>query len=228
MPCWPALIEEMDDNPVPVYPPPEEPSNKSTVSLFLSLFLLILAFFILMVSISTFEEVKSNAVMNSLSSTFATVLPPSGDPTDFTAKDGDIIAGQQFQDQVSDIFSAAMQVAKVEVVQPGETLHASFPVESMFAGDTGDLRPVALPLLDRLVAALSGSPLGLKFELEFIVGAPETKDNALPVTQTLALARTGVFAREMSTRGVPPGHISVGIGPGDPGRVHLWFYIRRL
>ena len=42
--------------------------------------------------------------MDSLTSTFATVLPISSDPTEFMAKDEDVFAGQQFQDQISDIF----------------------------------------------------------------------------------------------------------------------------
>lgn len=217
------------DDPLSIYPSsPVDNATNPSISLFLSLFLLILAFFILMVSISTFEDVKSNEVMNSLSSTFATVLPPSGDPTEFTAKDGDIFAGQQFQDQISEIFSATMQVAKVEIIQPGKRLHAWFPIESMFVDGDAEIRPVALPLMDRIVAALSGSPAGLKFEMEFVVGAEYSEDGALPTTQTLALSRAGVFAREMAARGAPPGSIAVGLESSDPKRINLWFYIRTL
>ena len=82
----------------------DERRGNTTPVLFLSLFLLILAFFILIISITTFEDVKSQAVMDSLTSTFATVLPISSDPTEFMAKDEDVFAGQQFQDQISDIF----------------------------------------------------------------------------------------------------------------------------
>jgi len=206
---------------------PASGGNKSTISLFLSLFLLILAFFILLVSISTFEEVKSNAVMDSLSSTFKTVLPASGDPTEFTANDGDVFAAQQFQDQVTEIFSATLQVAKVEVVQPGQRMRASFPIESMFSPESAELRPVAIPLLDRIVAALSGSPPGLKFEMEFLIGAEYLDGNTLPVSQTLSLSRAGNFAREMIGRGLSPDSMAVGIEPGDARRVNVWFYIRR-
>ena len=73
--------------------------KSQSIFLFLSLFLLVFAFFIVLVSISTLEEVKSNAVKDSLTSTFTTVLPPSTDPTEFTSKDGDFLAGQQFQEQ---------------------------------------------------------------------------------------------------------------------------------
>ena len=52
------------------------------------------------------------------------------------AKDEDVFAGQQFQDQISDIFLTAIPVAKVEVVQPDKKLHATFPIDSKFAADS--------------------------------------------------------------------------------------------
>ncbi len=217
----------MDDHPaIPFIPASDKGRDGPSISLFLSLFLLILAFFILLVAISTFEDVKSQAVMDSLTSTFTTVLPTQSDPTEFTAKDGDIIAGQQFQDQVTDIFSAAMSVAKVEVVQPGKKMRVSFPINSMFVNASSDLRPVSIPLLDRIVAALSSPPTGLKYDMEFVVGTNYLKGRELPVQQNLELSRAGSFAREMARRGVPPNSIAVGIEPADPKRANVWFYVR--
>ena len=72
---------------------PVEAGVDSTIALFLGLYLVVLAFFILLVSISSIEKTKSSKVMDSLSSTFTSLLPPSADLTTFTAKDGDIIAG---------------------------------------------------------------------------------------------------------------------------------------
>lgn len=43
------------------------------------------AFFILMFSMSTFEDVKTNAVRASLNSAFASVVPPNTEATTFTS-----------------------------------------------------------------------------------------------------------------------------------------------
>ena len=216
----------MDDQDLYHAPAPDEGSGGSTAALFLALFLLVLAFFILLVSISTFENIKSQAVMDSLTSTFATVLPPSSDPTAFSAKDGDVLARQEFQNQISDIFSTVMPVAKVEIVQPGKKMRVTFPIDSMFVHDSANLRPVTFALLDRIVVALSGSPAGLHFESEFVVGAKYLEGNALPIKQTLALSQAGNFAREMESRGAPPNTFAVGVGPGNPSRATVWFYVR--
>jgi len=60
--------------------PTEHDGQRGIVFVFLSLFVLVLAFFIVLVSISTVEATKSKAVMQSLTSTFtATERPLASD-----------------------------------------------------------------------------------------------------------------------------------------------------
>ena len=200
--------------------------GSDSISLFLSLFLLVLAFFIILISISTLEEVKSQAVRDSLSSTFRSVLSPSTNPTEFTSKDGNILAGQEFQEQVTGIFVTALQVAKVEVVRAGSLMRVRLPISAMFAEGDTEIRPVTVPVLDRIVAVLSSPPPGLRFDMEFVIGSPVSAAKALPVTQTLETQRAGNLAREMARRGVPPDSIAVGIQPGKSDQAMIWFFVR--
>ena len=211
----------------------EEPEEGPTqapdiVPIFLGLYLLVLAFFIMLVSISTFEKVKSTAVMDSLSSTFATVLPPTGDPTDFNAKDGDIIAGEAFQEQISTIFTTAIQVEKVEVVQPGRLMRLQMKSNALFRPDRAEVREDQLPLLDRVVAVLSNRPPGLRQDIEVVIGTRALEGGTTPVGQTLELARVGELARTMVGRGAPPDSVAVGVKIGDPGEVEMWFWVRAV
>ncbi len=194
--------------------------------MFLSLFLLVLSFFIILVSISTIADVKSQAVRSSLSSTFRTVLSPSTDPTEFTSLDGDVLAGQQFQETVTGLFSTSLQVAKVEVLRPGKLMRVKLPVSAMFADGATDVRPVAVPILDRVVAVLSSRPPGLRFDMEFVIGSAFAEGTSLPVNQTLETGRAGNLAREMARRGVPPDSVAVGIRPGGTDEITIWFFVR--
>ncbi len=205
---------------------PREGSGGSTTSIFLGLYLLVLSFFILLVTISTREELKSQAVMDSLTSTFRTILPPSTDLTGFSAKDGTVLIGQRFQEQITKIFTTTMRVIKVEIVQPGRLMRLVMPADALFFAGGTEIRPARFPLLDRVVATLSGRPPGLRFDMEFIVGSAYTPDNDLPLRQTLEMARAGAFARAMLARGVPPDSISVGLKPGSRKDVVIWFYVR--
>ncbi len=205
---------------------PREGSGGSTISLFLGLYLLVLSFFILLVTISTREELKTLAVMDSLTSTFRTVLPPSTDLTAFSAKEGEVVIRQRFQEQITKIFTTAMRVIKVEIVQPGRVMRVVMPADALFLTGETEIRPARFPLLDRLVATLSGRPPGVRYDMEFVIGSAYTPDNDLPLRQTLEMARVGSFAHAMLARGVPPDSISVGLKPGSRKNVVIWFYVR--
>ena len=204
----------------------DPPSRPDIVPVFLGLFLLVLAFFIMLVSISTFEEVKSSRVMDSLTSTFTTVLPPTSDPVDFNAKDGDILAGEAFQEQITSIFSTAIQVENIEVVQPGRLMRLQMRVNVLYLDGQTTVREDQYPLLDRIVAVLSNRPPGLRQDMEVIIGSRVTEGVSLPVGQTLEMSRVGELARLMVSRGAPPDAISVGLKPGDPNEISIWFWVR--
>ncbi len=208
--------------------PPRSPENRggSALALFLGLYLLVLSFFILLVSISTREELKSRAVMDSLTSTFRTILPPSTDLTAFSAKEGEVVIGQRFQEQITKIFATAMRVIKVEIVQPGRVMRVVMPADALFLTGGTEIRPARFPLLDRLVVTLSGRPPGLRYDMEFVIGSAYTPDNDLPIRQTLEMARVGSFARAKLARGDPPDSISAGLRPGSRENVVIWFYVR--
>ncbi len=205
---------------------PTEGHGGGSLALFLGLYLLVLAFFILLVSISTIEDVKSQAAMDSLSSSFTTILPPSMRLTAVSESEGEMLAGQQFQEQVTNIFSTTLQVTKVDVVQPGRLMRVQIGSDILFETDKTEIREANKPLLDRIVASLSGRPPGLRFDMEFVIGSSYEKGKIMPIGQTLDMSRAGAFVREMLSRGVPPDSIAVGIKPSDPKKISIWFYVR--
>lgn len=209
-------------------PAPVQPDGRaSTVLVFLSLFLLVLAFFIVLVTISTVERVKSRAVLESLNTTFTAVLPTEAKRTDFTAKEGEVLGGQPFQERITNIFSTSVQVAEVEVVKPGRLMRVRMPASALFAAGEARVLEAAQPFLDRVVAALGARPPGLRFDMEFVIGTPVAGDGTLPVGQTPEMARAGAFAREMVARGAPPDGVAIGIAPGDAEQVIMRFYVRQ-
>jgi len=206
--------------------PTEHDGQRGIVFVFLSLFVLVLAFFIVLVSISTVEATKSKAVMQSLTSTFQAMVPAGAEPSDFTAKEGEILGGSAFQEKITGLFATAFQVAKVEIVKPGRLMQVEMPAGTLFADREARVRPTAHPFLDRVVAALGARPPGLRFDMEFVIGAGRPPDRMLPVDQSLEMARAGAFAREMLTRGAPPANLSIGLQPGGADAVTIRFYVR--
>ena len=201
-------------------------SGGHTTALFLALYLLVLAFFIVLVTISTLEEVKSQAVMDSLTSTFSSLLPPSTDLTVFNAKEGDVLAGQIFEEEITEIFATAIQVARIDVVQPGRQMRVTMPADAIFFPDSTEIRDSQLPLLDRIVASLSVTAPGVHHDMDFLVVVPYGRDGALPTGRSLPAARAASFAHALHLRGVPPARMSLGLKPGRGQTVILRFFVR--
>lgn len=198
------------------------------MTLFLSLYLLVLAFFILLVSISSTEDVKSKALMDSLSSTFSSVLPPRMDLRNFNATTGEFLAADEFQRQVTGLFSTVIGVVKVDAIQPGRLMRVELDGDGLFEQGQAVVREGQYGFVDRLVSALSSNPPGLRFEMDFVVPTPWSEDMTLPTTQDLSIERAGAFARELLSRGAPPGSVSIGLKGSDSETVEIWFHIRSL
>lgn len=216
----------MDNMDTQIAPP--QSAGDPTVALFLGLYLVLLAFFIMLVSISTPEETKSQKVMNSLSTAFPSIVPPIVD-SQFKSTDDGVLAGQEFQQQVTGIFATELGIDKVETIQPGRQMRLILASDNLFFQGEARIRPAMFPLLDRTVAALSNRPAGMRFDLEFVIGTPTLSDGkTMPIAQTLEIARAGAFARAMFERGIPPDSVSVGMRPGHVGEVVIWFYTRDI
>lgn len=192
----------------------------------LSLYLLILVFFIVLVSISAREELKSTKVMDSVASTFAPGSRSATHLANLPDVDGQEMAGHTFHKRIANLVSERLRVAKVTVVKPGEVMRISLPADSLFRSGTADIRAFQDSLLDRIVAELGNRPPGLYFELEFAIGSPYAIGVSLPISATLEVDRAGAFARRMLTLGAPPNAISVALRPGDPQDVTLTFLVR--
>ena len=208
------------------FPVADEDGRHRNMPLFLGLFLLILAFFILLVSMSDIKKEKTTAVIGSLSSTFSRIEAPFMDPSNLSSMEGNQLSGQEFQEQVTGIFSSSLQVARVEVLKPGELLQVELPLQTLFAESSIEVRPVVIPTLDRIIASLSNRPSGLKYDLEFIISSRVNKAGELPLEQGIEIARLGSFAREMARRGAPPDSIAVGLAPGRSTKAVILFHTR--
>lgn len=207
-------------------PEPEHSGGPNTPALFLALFLLVLAFFILLVTISTLEEVKSRSVMDSLTSTFTSIVPPTTDPTKFHSREGEVLNGRQFQDEIRDLFASGLPLSRTEIVHPGRLMRVLVKADRLFLRGQTEIHESQQPFLDRLVAVLSVRPPGLRYDMEFVVGTQLDDAGALPTDQTLEIARAGAFARAMSARGLPPDSLAVGLTDAEPGEISIWFYVR--
>tara|TARA_B100001146_G_scaffold217182_1_gene221487 strand:+ start:41 stop:1042 length:1002 start_codon:yes stop_codon:yes gene_type:complete len=206
----------------------EYSSSGSSVVQFLALYLIVLAFFIWLVSLARFDGVKSLAVIQGLKATFETREMEKDVFELQTLIRSKVTSSKQFEDSISGLFSTLLGVEKVEAPTPGRTMRVVMNADTLFESEKTKIKQFNFAFMDRVIASLSERPPGYHFDMEFIIGSDEDASGygTLPVNQTLQMARAGVFVRSMLARGAPPDTLSVGIRKGNPNTVTLWFYIR--
>lgn len=220
----------------PMRPRPDHGLSGTTITLFLSLFLLLLAFFLVLNAHSTYDESRADAVLASLGETFADRRGEA--EGSYTGGVGNVVMpGRAFLDEVSAIVEAEIPAVVQDRTRRGAVLEARLRADALFEDGSAALRGPRWRLLDRLIAALAAAPKGVKYEMEFIAGSDydsteSLQQGATPLQgaasskgESLAMARAGTFARAMVARGAPPAALAIGMDGSGPDRVRLRFRV---
>ena len=214
-----------------IKPATETPSN---IMASLSLYLIILAFFIMMTTFSQPEGSRTQGVIASISSSFKD-FPKT---TLIALETADQGAGEEaapgFEKSIEELFETAFPLAEVEISETFERIEVILPIDEMFApGGTG-IQGRHAPLLDRLADLLAYEITGQIHEVEALLSppAPSNADAAdgaaVDGDALLTVDRAGALARELTARGVSAAAIAIGIEQRDPGTLRLLFASRTI
>ena len=210
---------------MPSMPRGQQHRHDPTLVQVLSLYLLLLAFFVILFNISKAEQFKTTVVTDSLNSTFASQGRATENPAPLASALGRIVADPAFQRRIGELITAEIPISEVREIKPGTILEARVPIDALFSGD--DVAPDRLPLTERLAGALGGAPPGLHYDLDFMVGiAADTEPDAGGGHRTLSMVRAGHLAARLVAAGAPPGQVAAGLERGDPNWARMLFYVR--
>lgn len=181
--------------------------------------LMLLAFFIILVSMSSFDETRVRSVLGSIQAQFSG-LPAADEGTDDQAR-ADAITLDAVRDEVAGVFATALQLDRVERTGAG-AVEIEFLADKLFAAGTEELQPGMDVLLARVVTALDRRPAGYRYELDVLVGRPQTGPAAAPLdTATLETRRAGALVRAFVAAAARPDSLAAGLQPMAPDRVRL-------
>lgn len=207
----------------------------------LSLFIMLLAFFIVLNAISSDQQKKSTRVLNSLASTFGVEfdgadMQPSTVPEEEEAQGkGDAL------DQMEALFRA--QITGVEAFQDKGRgfMHIRMPLErfsaAVMALGQGSLKDGGNGagggfFLPTLVSLMKSSEAGHPYRMDIIYNLPRNPalmQNDDPRQVTAATERLTGFARQLGETGLPPRLLSIGLHKAaeekDVGAIDLFFRV---
>ncbi len=204
----------------------KEAPKDPTLALFLGLYLILLAFFVLLNTMATLKEDRVKAVMGSLLATFSSEILNTLTPTEFTASIGQNLAVDEYHQEVRDFFEVAVPLARIELFSDGRVMRIKLPADQLFEANSATLRADRQDLVNRIIQSLSRRAVGLRYEMEFSTFTGPFLSDEIVSGRVLQVARAGAFARGLVARAVPAESILIGAQPGDPSMVEMTFFVR--
>lgn len=184
----------------------------------LSLYLLLLAFFVVLNSISHVEQARSRAVSGSLNETFAAEGRAADKTVLFTSSEGSAVADAAFTNRIGELIRTELAIAKIEEVQPGRLLSVGLPADSIFMPDRSAIDPLYRPLIERVAKAMAETRPGVRYDVDILLGAAGS--------DRLAVSRSAYLASVFVASGAPPRRVAAGVEHGAPGLLTLYFHVR--
>lgn len=201
---------------------PRSAGNDSNIGLFLALYLLLLAFFIVLYSISQPEQVRTDAAINSLTATFQAERLRGDEAPQFTSSSGPFDPVENFHNQVRDLFGRELAVARFEILQLGNILRVRVPSDALFVPGQARVRVQRTALMEALADALNRESVDGRFEVELIVGTGAKLPSA-GAAPSLTMRRAAALARDLRARGAPARSLSAGLRTGNAKGVEMFF-----
>ena len=195
----------------------DAPKNPLLI-LVLSLYLLLLAFFVVLNTISNVEITRSTAVSGSLNETFAAEGRPADKSVTLTSSQGNLFSDAAFLSRVGSLIRTELAFATVEEVIPGRFMVVSMSADSLFIPGQEAIDPLLRPVVDRIAKSMINPSSGVRYDVDILVGQSSTDD--------LVLGRSAFLAGVFAAAGTPPRSIAAGIEQDSPGQLKFLFHVR--
>lgn len=191
--------------------------SDSTMGLFVALYLILLAFFIVLTSVSNHAASRASAAMDSVNTTFN-----RDGEADQVALDPRAVAdaaNDPILQTIQRSFFSELEIEGRFSNAGGGAFEVQFPDTFLFQPGSFRVRSDMNPFLDQLLAALADANREATYEIAFMFGSGVgSVDREATRPQEIAIRRAGSLARYLTSQGLAPNAFTtgfVGIPEGD-------------
>ena len=167
----------------------------------LSLYLLVLAFFILLFNASHHDSGRSAAVTESLASTFRMHGQRAEEAVARSSDRGATPGAEMILDSFADLIRTDLSVAKIENLKRGRLLRVTMAPDDLFVAGSAALREDRGELLGKLAQLLGKSVPGLRHKVEVSLVGGWIPPDRMTVAVPLPIARAAALAETLTARG---------------------------
>lgn len=195
----------------------DSPRNPLLVQV-LSLYLLLLAFFVVLNTISRVEEARLKAVSGSLNETFAAVGLPADHSLRITSNEGEVLADAVLFQRLGSLIKTELAIAEVTEITLGRTLEVSVAQSALYVADQAAIAPEHRQLIDDVARAVRQPPRDMRYDVEILLSSEPGNE--------LAVARAAYLADVFTAAGVAKRSLLAGLERGGSGKLKLRFHVR--
>lgn len=203
-------------------------TGEATMGLFVSIYLLLLGFFVVLNSISNQKVAKAGAVMDSVNSVFDKKFAPRASVVDFLKEPEAIAPNDEFVEEAVGLLASAFAMEGGFSTEGGDTLRVELPLEALFERGSMMPRQNLSPFIRDMQAMVLREQAGERREIEFIFGiGPGPLSSRANQQQLVAMRRAGNLVNFLVAKGFPKASISTGIATGSADTVIVNFRERQ-
>lgn len=222
---------------------PVEEDGFSRQLLSLSLFVVLLAFFIVLNGVSTFDEGKVRDTMSSVGFAFGTKIEAisgfDGEEASQTeSEEGETGEGSVFE-RMQALFNANIPGNKAVLSRSQGVLHVALPLEEFEQSVAATLQAegrlndggMSDYMIDTLIALMNREDEGVTYRMDIMYNmsdSPAEMLNSSPQELRSHLIRAGALAADIEKIGLPEGLMSIALSKGNPAIVDLFFRIHEV
>lgn len=202
----------------------------------LSLFIMLLAFFLVLNGISSYEEVKYRPILQNLQMTFSTVQREEGDGPSMAPSSEQSFNEGATVDRIDALFNAQITGFKTQKLQDEGVMTTSIPREEFDRAMTTmgqvDLTKVKTVtglqtyFVPTLVSLMLSAEKGRPYRMDLVLhtqGDPAALMNEKPAILRDLIAQASTYAAILTKAGLPETLVNIAVEQGDPQTVTLYF-----
>lgn len=188
----------------------------------LSLKVLLLAFFILLNALASFESNRSTAVLDSVREAFRGVVPSQQSLSADNAALGILDNAESVMEALGRLFDDSLPITQRSDAAGARILQVDIPIESFFAERSAELGGEGLDTLRAIAAVLTDERFADEdYKVDVLYGLAGTGSGFQG--QALAVRRTGALVRTLERETLPSARLSGGLLPSFGGQVRIHF-----
>lgn len=205
---------------------PRPLKTHDSAPLFVSLYIVLLAFFIMLNTIAIRDQKKIRAASESIAQAFS--YKTIEDMPQMLSQAGTELSTAQFLNEMQAIAASFVPVEKLELYTTGNVMEIAMPLDAVFVPRKAELHPVNLPFFDRVAVALGRWQQGLRIEAEILISQPRGSVQLVAREDDTRqpMARVSAISEYLRKKGVAAKSIVPGLKYEDGALLRIRFSVR--